>query len=129
LPLHLPSLASPSNIYDFEALDIERFIGARGGDFASTWTAVMDTFRKGDNVGFVSVTADPRPQHVGAYQGNIGQFHYEQNNNQLQISGTMWVGQVGGDEVVIIYRCSPARERLLDQAFAQVIHTIDFNTR
>jgi len=41
----------------------------------------------------------------------------------------MWVGQVGGDEAVIIYRCTPEREPLLHQEFAQVIATIDFGAR
>lgn len=56
----------------------------------------------------------------------MGQFHYYQYDNGLQISGTMWVGQVGGDEAVIIYRCTPDREGALDGEFGQVVATIDF---
>jgi hypothetical protein len=120
------ALSSPSNVFDFEALDIYRFPGARGGDYASTWQSEMNTFRKGNNITSLVVTSAPQQQQVGAYQGNIGQFHYYQRDNGLQISGTTWVGQVGGDEAVIIYRCSPDREGVLDGEFGQVIATIDF---
>lgn len=125
---HRYSLGSPSNVYDFEALDIYRFVGNRGGDFAQTWVAEAGTLLKGPNI-YGLTTSGPRTQQVGAYQGNIGQFNYIQADNQLRISGTMWVGQVGGDEVLIVYRCTPEREGILDSEFAQVIATIDFNAR
>jgi hypothetical protein len=123
------SLSSPSNVYDFEALDIFRFVGNRGGDFASTWSKEIDSYKNAPNHYAFYVTSGPRQQQVGAFQGNAGQFNYLQTDNELQISGTMWVGQVGGDEVVIVYRCAPDRERLLDEEFAQIIRTIDFNAR
>lgn len=59
---HRYSLSSPSNIYDFEALDVYRFPGARGGDFASTWQSEMGTYGNGDNIGTLTVTSGPRQQ-------------------------------------------------------------------
>jgi hypothetical protein len=124
------ALSSPSNVFDFEALDVYRFVGDRGGDFAKTWQSEMDAFNKGNSeVQFLSITTGPHQQQVAAYQGNIGQFNYSQASNQLGIDGTIWVGQVGGDEVVIIYRCAADRAAILDGEFAQVIATIDFNAR
>lgn len=123
------SLASPSNVYDFETLDIYRFVGNRGGDFARTWQSEMDAFGRGRNVGALRVTSGPRQQQVASYQGNVGQFHYDQLDNDLEISGSLWVGQVGGDEAMIIYRCTPEREVNLDAEFAQVLATIDFAAR
>ena len=72
-------------------------------------------------------TSGPRLQQVAAYQGNIGQFNYRQTSNDLPISGTIWVGQVGNDEVIVVYRGAPERETLLDSELAQVFATIDFN--
>ncbi len=118
------ALASPSNIYDFEALTIYRFTGMRGGDAPTTFTREVETISKNPDFYYWTVTSGPRPQRVGTYQGNIGQFHYNQANNDLQISGTVWVGQVGGDEVVILYRCAPERESQMDSEFAQIIATI-----
>jgi hypothetical protein len=126
---HRYSLGSPSNVYDFEALDVYRYVGIRGGDFAKTWTNEIDTFRGSPNVTALVVTSDPRQQQVGAFQGNIGQFHYFQQDNDLKVSGTMWVGQIGGDEAIIIYRCTPDRESQLDAEMAQILRTIDFNAR
>ncbi len=126
---HRYSLGSPSNVYDFEALDVYRFVGNRGGDFARTWVSEEETLGKGTNVYGLMTTSGPRTQQVGAFQGNVGQFNYVQADNQLRISGTMWVGQVGGDEVMIVYRCTPARESQLDTELAQVLATIDFNAR
>jgi hypothetical protein len=126
---HRYSLGSPSNVYDFEALDIYRYVGNHGGDFARTWGAEFEQFGKSSNVSAPLKTSGPRQQQIAAYQGNVGQFHYLQTDNNLQISGTMWVGQAGNDEMVIIYRCSPEREGDLDQEMAQVFATIDFDAR
>jgi hypothetical protein len=125
---HRYSLSSPSNVFDFETLDIFRVVGARGGDFASTWQSEVDAYSKGNAEALLlTVTSGPRQQQVAAYQGNIGQFHYAQTSNQLRIDGTMWVGQVGGDEVEILYRSSDDRAAILDGELAQVLATIDFN--
>ncbi len=123
------ALASPSNIYDFEALTIYRFPGVRGGDTPTTFSRDVEAISKNPDFYYWAVTSGPRPQRVGTYQGNVGQFHYNQTTNDLQISGTVWVGQVGGDEVIILYRCAPERESQLDSEFAQIIATIDFNAR
>lgn len=126
---HRYSLGSPSNVYDFEALDVYRYAGFRGGDFSQTWDTEFERFGKSSNVSVPAKTSGPRLQQVGAYQGNIGQFHYLQTDNNLQISGTIWVGQAGNDEIVIIYRCTPEREVNLDQEMAQVMMTMDFDAR
>lgn len=123
------SLASPSNIYDFEALDVYRFVGATGGNFAQVWERELANRAKSPSVTNLTKSSGPRQQQVGAYQGNVGQFHYDQTSNGLPVSGTMWVGQVGGDEVMVVYRCAPAREQMLDQEFAQILATIDFLAR
>jgi hypothetical protein len=34
-----------------------------------------------------------------------------------------------GDEIVIVYRCSPDRESAPDSEIAQIFRTIDFNAR
>jgi hypothetical protein len=121
------ALRSRSNVYDFEALAIYRFAGNRGGESASTWTHESEAFAGAANISGFTVTSGPRQQQVSGYQGNVGQFHYRQFDSGLPVSGTMWVGEVGGDELVIVYRCAPERERQLDDEFAQVIRTIDFS--
>ncbi len=123
------ALVSPSNVYDFEALDIYRFVGNRGGEFALTWEHEFDAYAQGTDLRAMERTSGPLQQQVGAYQGNKGQFNYVQTSNDLPISGTMWVGQVGNDEMIIVYRCSPEREALLDRELAQVFATIDFNAQ
>jgi hypothetical protein len=45
----------------------------------------------------------------------------------VQIDGTLWVGQVNGDRVVMNFRCDPREDARLDAAVAQVLATIDFN--
>lgn len=125
---HRYSLSSPSNVFDFEALDIYRFVGTRGGDFSLTWQQEIGAYNRANTATqLFNVTSGPRQQQIGAYQGNIGQFNYIQMNNALEIDGTMWVGQVGGDEVVMIYRCAAERAAILDTEIAQVMATIDFN--
>ncbi len=123
------ALGSPSNIYDFEALDIWRLVGATGGQFEQTWAREVDNERKSQGRRDFWITSAARPQQVGPYVGYIGQFNYLQASNDLRISGTMWVGQVGKDVVIVTYRCTPDRERNLDEELEQVFRTIDFNPR
>jgi len=120
-------LYSPSDAYDFEGLAIYRFRGHRGGEAAATWKGELDAnlrALKGINY---SVTFGPSPQQIGDFLGQRGQFNYEQEANGKRVSGTLWVGQVGGDVMEIIYRCDPAREAHLDWEMTQIMNTIDFN--
>lgn len=123
------SLGSPSSDYSFEAVDIYRFRGVGNSADSRAWQAEYDSYTRRTGLYNPSMTSAPRLQKAAQYGGNIGQFHYYQASNDLQIDVTMWVGQVDGDRVVMIFRCEPARDVELDKGVAQVLATIDFNAR
>lgn len=120
------SLGSVSNVNDFEALDIYRFRGQSGSSTAPAWQVVYAGYTLRSTLYAPILTSEPRPQKAAGFDGIIGQFHYSQTSNDSQVDVTMWVGQVNGDQVVMIFRCDPVRDPFLDQAVAQVLATIDF---
>jgi len=113
----------------YEALEIHRLQGQNSGDVPGTWKAQNDAFLTVIEAKDYSVTLGPSPQRIGNYLGQRGQFNYTQSNNDQRISGTMWVGQVDSDIVVIVYRCETEREYWLDRGMTQIMDTIDFNAR
>lgn len=123
------SLGSSSTAEDFEAVDIYRFRGVGNSADPRAWQAEYDGYTQRSAVANPAITSSPRPQKAAGYDGYIGQYHYFQSSNDLQIDVTMWVGQVNGDSVVMIFRCEPARDADLDRGVAEVLATIDFNAR
>jgi hypothetical protein len=121
------SLGSPLSGPEFEALDIYRNLDTPGSDIMNAWNGELNTFGRADNVTQLTVTSGPRPQQAAGFNGVIGQYHYIQSGNGVQIDGTLWVGQVNGDRVVMNFRCDPREDARLDAAVAQVLATIDFN--
>jgi hypothetical protein len=75
------------------------------------------------------VTFGPGPQRIGEYLGQRGLFNYAHPDNGVRISGTMWVGQVGGDVLVIVHSGEPSEEWYIDRGMTQIMDTIDFNAR
>lgn len=116
---------SPNNAY--EALEIWRYPNQQGGASLDRWnTEVLNQLSVPMRAAF-TLTSGPRPQHIGEYVGMYGQFNYQQTDTNSRVSGTMWVGQVGNDVAIIIYRCAPQREVFVDVAFEQIMRTLDFN--
>lgn len=123
------SLGSASDSIDFEAFDLYRFQGISGSSTATAWQSEYAAYTGRSALYNLVITSEPRPQKAAGYDGTIGQFHYLQVSNDAQIDVTMWVGQVKGDRVVMVFRCEPSRDVNLDQAVTQVLATIDFNAR
>ncbi len=104
---------------------------------AAVWQREYDAYTHRSSVGSsgplnpaavtdTTVTGRPHPQKAAGYDGYIGQFHYTANGAE-RIDATLWVGQVGCDQVVMVFAGMPARDGQIDQAVAQVLGTIDFN--
>jgi hypothetical protein len=122
-------LRSPSQEIgrDFEKVDIYRARNQSGGESTERWILENNAFLSALDAKDYSVTFGPTPQQIGDYLGQRGQFNYAQADNGIRISGTMWVGQVGADVVVIVYSGEPAQEYWIDRGMTQIMDTIDFN--
>ncbi len=113
----------------FESFDIYRYRAMQGSDQSTAWQAEFQA-----NVAFSSgtsalVTRQPQSQLAGPNRGNLGQYHYVEGGTGRQIDATLWVGQVGLDRVVMLFRGTPDRDPQIDQAVTQVLATVDFNAR
>jgi hypothetical protein len=116
---------SPNNAY--EALEIWRYPNQQGGASLGRWNTEVVNQQSVPMRAAFTLTSGPRPQHIGEYIGMLGQFNYQRTDTSSRVSGTMWVGQVGDDVVIVIYRCAPQREVFVDVAFEQIMRTPDFN--
>jgi hypothetical protein len=121
------SLGSAPGSGNYDTFDLYRFPGISGSSTATAWQAQYVEYTGHLSSYAPVMTSEPRPQKAAGYDGMIGQFHYSQVGNGSQTDVTMWVGQVNGDRVVMIFQCDPARDQFLDQAASQVLATIDFN--
>ncbi len=110
----------------FESFDIFRYRNKQGSDQPTAWQSEFQ-----GNVAFSSgnapvVTRKPQPQLAGLNQGQLGQYYYVERATGRQMDVTLWVGQVGSDRVVMVFRGTPDRDRQIDQAVTQVLATMDF---
>ena len=98
-------------------------------DSTAAWQTEADAYTKASLLENVVITAPPRPQQAAGFDGYLGQFHYSLPSDHNQYDVTLWVGDVSGDRVLLIFTCDPALDAAQDQAVSQVLGTIDFNAK